>query len=420
MKEFDLINYLGRECIMKFIKFVFGPALFVLIFLLLISHDPNVCYSFYLTKTDQAPGLQANPIIKIEYNMSPGRVGFVNGKWREYKQGTATIKKSIEDRIRKAGYKIIASGSDYEYMLKIKYFERVSSVPQWGDMVYIFSYVLEQRNGGMIMNSGEEETYRWGMKENFNYAFIDKLVDCAIKGKDAFPLYKSLLAERRFVDRIIGLLPEYKDARAIELLVPFLRDTSDRTRRLTRSSLTSLGYKPESEKEEVAMAIVEAAVSWNSDQPQQVVFEYGMPAIELYLEDLKIGYGRPIDEVIHQKAARALQEAKASTNNEWNEYVITKMIEVLETQGEGLKNYIAYSDDANKIKTAKLFYMVDAINILAEIGDQRVVEVLKGYVDHPSVGKIVFRNERGEQGKLIVDRINYLEKKLKQKPPERH
>jgi len=404
---------------MKSIRFVSGSALVVLIFFLLTSSNPNICYSFYSAKKDNSLALQANPIIKIEYNMSPGRGGIVDGKLRSYEQDTAAIKKSIEDRIKKTGYRVVISGSDYEYLVKIKYFERVSSIPQRGDTAYIFGYVLEQRNGDIIMNSGEEETYQWGEKANFNYAFIEKLVESAIKGKDIFPLYKSLLAERRFVDRIIKLLPEYKDPRAIELLVPSLRDTSESVRRFTLSSLASLRYKPESEKEESAMAIVEAGGHWDFNRPQQVVLKYGMPAIELYLEDLKIGYGRPVDEVIRRKAANALQAAKANANKEWNEYVITKMIEVLETQGEGLKNYLAYLNDANKIKAAKLFYMVDAIIILTEIGDQRVVEVLRGYVDHPSVGKITFRNERGEEGKLIVARIDYLEKKLKQKPPEK-
>lgn len=403
---------------MKSIKFASWSTLVVLIFLLLISSYPRICYSFCFTKKDNLYLVQDNSIIKIEYKMEPGRGGLINGKWRSYEQDTAAIKKSIEDRIKKTGYQVVTNGSNYEYLLKIKYFERVSSIPQWGDTVYIFSFVLEHKNGDVILNSGEEETYQWGEKENFNYAYIEKLIDAAIMDKDIFPLYKSLLDERRFMNRIIKLLPNYKDPRAIELLVPLLRDTSESVRRFTRQSLARLSYKPESENEKLALAIVEAREHWDFNRPKQVVLEYGMPAVELYLEDLKIQAGNNADSTIKTHASTALQAAQASINKEWNEYVITKMIEVLKTEGEGVINKRPDLGDATSIQFAKLFYMVDAIGILAEIGDERVLEVLKSYVNHPLVGDITFKSTRG-QGKLIVDRINYLEKKLKRRAPEK-
>ena len=296
-----------------------------------------------------------------------------------YRQDPNEIKKNVIIRLGNKGYKLIEnpdSRTSTDGILKLHYQESVSSVSHWGDTQYHISTSLQDSAGNIILNLGPSRTvWEWTDSTLFDYRYLPELVDLAWQKKDLFEFYNQFLVKQRYLTRIVKILSNSKDSRAIDVLVPLLRYERDALRANARNALVKLYFTPQTIHDKAAMEMV-SLLHQGGDiaRGKKVIEKYGMVAIELYLEDLKIQPGPRYHENIPELARYALGAITTKKNKTWNQLIINRMIDILESGGEGAK-------------THKESYMRDAIEVLGRAGDRRVIKHIEEYQDHPALGE---------------------------------
>jgi len=280
-----------------------------------------------------------------------------------FKQDPEKIKNDIITRLGNRGYSLVQSG-EFKTLpdgtLYVYYKESVSSVPLWGDTQYQISITLQDYAANTLLDLGNSRTtWTWTDTSLFDYRYLPELVDLAWQKKDMFEFFNQFIKEQKYMTRVMYILSFSNDPRAIDILIPHLRHRVDAIRSNVRKALVKLGFKPETVKHKASMEMVRLMRSGGQvRRGKQVIFKYGLPAIELYLEDLQIQPGPSYSNDIADLAWWALGSINKHKYATWNRLIVDRMINVLETRGEGAR-------------THKESYIKDAIKLLGEIGDIR-------------------------------------------------
>jgi hypothetical protein len=296
-----------------------------------------------------------------------------------FRQDPEKIKNNIITRLGDKGYSLVRSlesGTSPDGILHVHYGESVSSVPHWGDTQYQIRIALQDTAENNLLNLGNSRiTWTWTDSSLFDYRYLPELVDLAWQRKDMFEFYNQFIIEQRYMTRVMDILSSSKDPRAIDILIPQLRHRVDAIRSNVRKALVKLGFKPKTVKHKASMEIVRLMRGGGQvSRGKQVIFEYGLPAIELYLEDLQIQPGPRYSNDIAKLSWWALGSITKRKYPTWNRLIVDRMVNVLKTGGEGAK-------------THKESYIQDAIKVLGRIGDGGVIKQIQEYQDHPELGK---------------------------------
>ncbi|MBU1712882.1 MAG: HEAT repeat domain-containing protein [Proteobacteria bacterium] len=309
--------------------------------------------------------------IRLLFEASSARNSLkANGKWGPvYRQNVDKIKRDLKQMLVKAGFRIIPESSRKgDALLRVKYRESVSPVPQFGNTQFSFGFTLENREGVILLDEGLNSDWDWEPDKLFDYACLPKLITGALEGKEKIDIFLPFLAEKKYDLRVLEILVKIGDPRAVEDITPLLRDSKERLRASALWALQSLGYEPKSDREKAAMEIVKLMRGGGQvTRHQEVIHKYGLPALELFLEDLKMHPPRGYSRDIPKNAFIALKFATRKRNPEWNDSVVNNLVDALEKNGYDLEN--------------KNEYLKEVISLLGIVGDHRAIESLNKYLD---------------------------------------
>lgn len=93
--------------------------------------------------------------------------------------------------------------------------------------------------------------------------------------------------------------------------------------------------------------------------------------------------GKVLGEVEVVNPERASKVYAGLWNQEWNDYAIKKLVEVLEKG----RNVSIDEDYLKKTEINNRNYFRDVVDILGKIADSRAIQPLKSYLDHPKLAK---------------------------------
>lgn len=342
--------------------------------------------------------VEAGLKIRLSINVSSNRTAY------SY-QGDKAIPKPIMDyyphddirsSLKKAGFRIVAEETkDYDLALEVNYKERYSSMTIGPGQTREFidrnvAFVLRDKAGTVIFEDKLPGDPSEKVVKTYFLEDLPKLVkERPTNAARASALVQKLQTEG-FNRDILERLGQLKDPSVTQSIVPLLRTCYASHRWDVKFALWDLGYEPKSGTEKAAFDMVDLVkpFTWyykygsspKTRFPGEIIQAYGIPAIDLFLQDLECEPKQRYYEgdATARNARKALislgsQTALEKHPPEWKKHAVGHLLDDL-----------AREDAESRFRAG---YLGDVIQILGAIGENAEIEPLKSFSDHPTFGK---------------------------------
>lgn len=302
----------------------------------------------------------------------------------------------IKSSLKKAGFRLLPEDAkDYDLSLEVNYKERYSSMALGPGQTREFidrnvAFVLRDKAGAVIF---EDELPGDPTQKAVKAYFVEdlpKLVKERPSNADRALALVQKLQKEGFNRDILKRLSQLNDPSVAEWIVPILRTCYASHRWYVKFTLWDLGYEPKSASEKAAFDMVELVkpFTWYNKYgsrpkarlPGEIIQAYGIPAIDLFLQDLecepKRGYYE--GDATARNARKALMSLHINTVSkksppEWKKHAVRHLLDDL-----------AKEDAESSFRAG---YVGDVIQILGAIGENSEIEPLKRFSDHPRFEK---------------------------------